>query len=291
MAVKKGLGRGLDALLTGRAVPQAAPAAEGLREIPLDQLRPSPFQPRRDMAPEALEELAQSIRAQGVMQPIVVREVGEGFEIIAGERRWRASRLAGLKRIPAVVRTVDDTTAMALALIENIQRQDLSPLEEALALQRLIKECKLTQQACAEAVGRSRPSVSNLLRLLDLPQDVQELLRQGKIEMGHARALLTLESAVQSRLAQKIAALGLSVRQAEMMVQQAQGGKTGAVPAGSRPSPNPRVHGLESALAKHWGMSVSIRPGAAGKGQLVLRYDSLDQLDNLLTRLPLNYVD
>ena len=282
MAVKKGLGRGLDALLSGRAAPQAAPG-EVLREIPLDALQPSRFQPRQEIAPEALEELAQSIRAQGVVQPLVTRELKEGgYEIIAGERRWRAARLAGLKRVPAVVRKVDDTAAMAVALIENIQREDLAPLDEAHALQRLIKEFKLTHQTAAEAVGRSRAAVSNLLRLLELHPDVQQLLREKKLEMGHARALLALAGAAQARLAQKVAALGLSVRQTEALVKQMQHG--GGRRKG-KTTPNPRVHGLESAFGKFFGLPVNIKHSAQGKGLLSLRYRTLNELDELLARL------
>ncbi len=282
MAVKKGLGRGLDALLSGRAAPQAA-QGEALREIPLDALKPSRFQPRQEITPEALEELAQSIRAQGVVQPIVTRELKDGgYEIIAGERRWRAARLAGLKRVPAVVRKVDDTAAMAMALIENIQREDLAPLEEANALLRLIKEFKLTHQACAEAVGRSRAAVSNLLRLLELNEDARQLLRQKKLEMGHARALLALTGAAQSKLAQKVAALGLSVRQTELLVKH---GQPASAKRKAKVPPNPRVHGLEAAFGKVLRLPVTIQHSTQGKGQLSLRYRTLNELDELLSRL------
>lgn len=285
MARKKGLGRGLDALLTGKVEAQPT-AGDKLQDIPLTQLVPSPFQPRREIAPEALEELAQSIRAQGVMQPIVVRAVDSGFEIIAGERRWRAAGLAGLKRIPAVVRAVDDTAAMAMALIENIQREELSPLEEAVALKRLIKECKLTHQQCADAVGRSRASVSNMLRLLELGEDVQQLMRTGQLEMGHARALLPLKSAAeQSRVAQRVAALALSVRQTEHMVRQLLDGGAGSGAAAATAIPNVRLHGLEAAFNRQLGLPASIRAGSKGGGQLVLRYQQLDELDALLKRL------
>lgn len=283
MATKKrGLGRGLDALLTG-AVNSAQPADdETLREIPLDELRPGRYQPRRDMDPEALESLAQSIRAQGVVQPLVVREADEGYEIIAGERRWRASRLAGLKKVPAIVREVTDDVALAVALIENIQREDLNPLEEAAALQRLIKECKMTHKQCAESVGRSRASVSNLLRLLELNEEVQAMVRGRQLEMGHARALLSLAVADQLKVAKKVVSLGLSVRQTESMVRRMQEGPAGD---SGKSTPDPRVHGLESSLSKRLGRPVKIQESGDGKGRLVMKFSSLGELDELLANL------
>lgn len=283
MATKKrGLGRGLDALLTGAVSAPQPTEDEALREIAIDDLSPGRWQPRRDIDPEALESLAQSIRAQGVVQPLVVREGEQGFEIIAGERRWRASKLAGLTKVPAIVREVSDDVALAVALIENIQREDLNPLEEAAALQRLIKECKMTHKQCAESVGRSRASVSNLLRLLDLNEDVQAMVRGRQLEMGHARALLSLDGDKQSKVAQKVAALGLSVRQTEAMVRQMQQAPAEKV---AKAAPDPRVHGLESALTKRLGRPVKIQESGEGKGKLVLKFSSLGELDELLNRL------
>lgn len=279
---KRGLGRGLDALLTGSVSSPEPTGDESLKEIALDDLRPGRWQPRRDIDPEALESLAQSIRAQGVIQPLVVRESDEGYEIIAGERRWRASRLAGIKSVPAIVREVSDDVALAVALIENIQREDLNPLEEAAALQRLIKECKMTHKLCAESVGRSRASVSNLLRLLDLNEDVQAMVRGRQLEMGHARALLSLSGQQQSNAAQKVSALGLSVRQTEAMVRQMQQPKA---PAADKSEPDPRLHGLEAAFGKRLGRPVKIQETGDGKGRLVLKFGHLAELDELLAKL------
>jgi ParB family transcriptional regulator, chromosome partitioning protein len=280
-ARKRGLGRGLEALLGAGVSVEPAPG-EALRELALDELKPGEYQPRRDMKPEALESLAESIRAQGVVQPIVVRPVADGFEIVAGERRWRAAGMAGLKRIPAIVREIPDQAALAVALIENIQRADLNPLEEATALQRLQKEYKLTHQQCAEAVGRSRAAVSNLLRLLDLNEDVQVLLREGKLEMGHARALLALDGSEQSRFAQRVVNLGLSVRQTEALVQSRRGDgrhKPRRAPA------NPRLQGIEKELARKLSTAVRIQPGERGRGRLVIAYGNLEQLDAIVTRI------
>lgn len=275
------MGRGLEALLGAGVSVEPAPD-EALRELALDELKPGEYQPRRDMKPEALESLAESIRAQGVVQPIVVRPVADGFEIVAGERRWRAARMAGLKRIPAIVREIPDQAALAVALIENIQRADLNPLEEATALQRLQKEYKLTHQQCAEAVGRSRAAVSNLLRLLDLNEDVQVLLREGKLEMGHARALLALDGSEQSRFAQRVVNLGLSVRQTEALVQSRRGDgrhKPRRAPV------NPRLQGIEKELARKLSTAVRIQPGERGRGRLVIAYGNLEQLDAIVTRI------
>ena len=280
-ARKRGLGRGLEALL-GTGVNVDPAAGEVLRELALGELRPGEYQPRRDMKPEALESLAESIRAQGVVQPIVVRPTPSGYEIVAGERRWRAARMAGLKRIPAIVREIPDQAALAVALIENIQRADLNPLEEAAALQRLQKEYKLTHQQCAGAVGRSRAAVSNLLRLLDLNEDVQTLLREGKLEMGHARALLALADGEQSRFAQRVVSLGLSVRQTEALVQSRRGdGKHRS----RRAAASPRLQGIEKDLAKKLSTPVRIQPGERGRGRIVIAYGNLDQLDSIVTRI------
>jgi ParB family chromosome partitioning protein len=280
-AKKRGLGRGLEALL-GAGVSVEPAAGEVLRDLALDELKPGEYQPRRDMKPEALESLAESIRAQGVVQPIVVRPTPGGYEIVAGERRWRAARLAGLKHIPAIVREIPDQAALAVALIENIQRADLNPLEEAAALQRLQKEYKLTHQQCAEAVGRSRAAVSNLLRLLELNEDVQVLLREGKLEMGHARALLALEGGEQSRFAQRVVNLGLSVRQTEALVQSRRGDGRHRP---RRAAANPRLQGLEKDLARKLSTAVRIQPGERGRGRIVIAYGNLEQLDAIVTRI------
>ncbi|GAC1035671.1 ParB/RepB/Spo0J family partition protein [Pseudomonas sp. No.117] len=289
MAVKKrGLGRGLDALLGGASVKvlqeqaAATPVSE-LQSLPVDIIQRGKYQPRRHMDPAALEELANSIRVQGLMQPIVVRAIGEGrYEIIAGERRWRASQQAGLDRIPALVRDVPDQVAIALALIENIQRQNLNPLEEAMALQRLQDEFELTQAQVAEAVGKSRSGVTNLLRLLALAEEAKELLAKGELEMGHARALLGLPKARQAEGARHVVARGLTVRQTEALVRQwlsgAEAGEKAAVV-------DPDISRLEQRLAERLGANVQIRHGEKGKGQLVIRYTSLDELQGVLAHI------
>ena len=285
MSVKKrGLGRGLDALLGGAApAPRgdsaaAAPENE-LRHLGLDLVQRGKYQPRKDMHPEALEELAASIRAQGVVQPIVVRPIGGGrFEIIAGERRWRASQLAGRDTIPAVVRDVPDEIAVAMALIENIQRENLNPMEEATALQRLIDEFGMTHQQVAEAVGRSRAAVTNLLRLLTLNPDVALLLEHGDLEMGHARALLGLAGEKQSEAARTVVARGLSVRETENLVRRLQSEKPKAPPR----APDPDIRRLQESLSERLGAAVRIDHGNKGKGKLVIAYNSLDELDGIL---------
>ncbi len=293
MSVKKrGLGRGLDALLGQAAV--AAPAApatgvgaadkgERLLKLPVDLLRRGRYQPRSDMRPESLQDLADSIRAQGVVQPIVVRPVGaNSYEIIAGERRWRAAQLAGLHEVPVVVRDVPDQAAMAMALIENIQREDLNPLEEALALKRLIEEFGLTHQLAAEAVGRSRAAVSNLLRLFELNDDVKQRIEQREIDMGHARALLALQGPLQSEAARRVAAKGLSVRETEQLVRRLLQGE--AAPAPHR-GVDPDVRRLQDDLAARLGASVDIQYNAKGKGRLVVHYNSLDELEGILEHI------
>ncbi|WP_426944414.1 ParB/RepB/Spo0J family partition protein [Pseudomonas oryzihabitans] len=289
MAVKKrGLGRGLDALLGGASVKvlqeqaAAAPVSE-LQSLPVDIIQRGKYQPRRHMDPTALEELANSIRVQGLMQPIVVRAIGEGrYEIIAGERRWRASQQAGLDRIPALVRDVPDQVAIALALIENIQRQNLNPLEEAMALQRLQDEFELTQAQVAEAVGKSRSGVTNLLRLLALAEEAKDLLARGELEMGHARALLGLPKARQAEGARHVVARGLTVRQTEALVRQ---WLSGAEPVEKGPAVDPDISRLEQRLAERLGANVQIRHGEKGKGQLVIRYTSLDELQGVLAHI------
>jgi ParB family transcriptional regulator, chromosome partitioning protein len=283
---KRGLGRGLSELLGGSAPEPEAPAAgERLRTLPIEALQPGKYQPRSHMDPARLQELADSLRAQGMIQPIVVRPVGrERYEIIAGERRWRAAQLAELRDVPVVVRETDDHTALAMALIENIQREDLNPLEEALALHRLIDEFSLTHQQAADAVGRSRAAVSNLLRLLELPDGVRRLVEQGRIEMGHARALLTLPAAQAEALARQAAEEQWSVRETERRVQAVQKQASLPPPAPRKPA-NADVAALERELSDSLGAAVSLQSGRGQAGKLVISYHSLDQLDGILERL------
>jgi ParB family chromosome partitioning protein len=279
MAKMRGLGRGLDALLGSDA--ERAPAGQP-SELALAALTPGRFQPRAHIDPDALAALADSIRSQGIIQPIVVRPVGSGrYEILAGERRWRAAGLAGLTVVPVVVRDVADRAAMAMALIENIQREDLNPLEQAAGLKRLVDEFGLTHDEAAQAIGSSRSQASNLLRLLGLAASVQALLREGRIDMGHARALLALDGARQVEIANRVAALGLSVRQTEQLVRAVL--KAPAARARGRRSRD--LEALESELSDRLGTTVNIRPGRKGAGQLVVRYASLDHLEALLAKL------
>ncbi|MBB3102996.1 ParB/RepB/Spo0J family partition protein [Azomonas macrocytogenes] len=293
MATKKrGLGRGLDALLGGASGSTSAQTMQEeanqidqreLYQLPLELIRPGKYQPRRDMDPATLEELAHSIRIQGVMQPIVVRPVGSGhYEIIAGERRWRACQQAGLDKIPALVREVPDEAAIAMALIENIQREDLNPIEEALALQRLQQDYQLTQQQVADAIGKSRVAVSNLLRLISLPEEVKTMLSHGDLEMGHARALLGLPSERQGEGARHVVARNLTVRQTEALVRQWLNGKPETA---EKPALDPDISRLEQRLAERLGSPVQIRHGHKGKGQLVIRYNSLDELQGVLAHI------
>jgi ParB family chromosome partitioning protein len=278
MAKVKGLGRGLDALL-GSDEPETG---ERLQQLSVSQLRPGKYQPRTHMDPEAIAQLAESIKAQGVIQPILARFVEDGkFEIIAGERRWRAAMLAGLDSVPVVVRQVPDEAALSMALIENIQREDLNPIEEATGIRRLIDEFGMTHEVAADAIGRSRSGVTNLLRLLALPAPVRELLIQGKLEMGHARALLTLPGARQVELANQIAARELSVRQAERLATQAQNTAGKA----QRPAQDRDIAALEEELSDRLGTNVSIVPGKKGAGRVVINYADLDHLDQMLTKL------
>jgi len=297
---KPTLGRGLADLLGSSARPtqsDAVPPAEAraatgdeLTRLPLDALQRGKYQPRSDLHPESLDELARSIKAQGVVQPIVVRPLatagagGARYEIIAGERRWRAAQLAGLADIPAIVRHIPDEAAIAVALIENIQRENLNPLEEARALQRLISEFRLTHAQAAEAVGRSRAGVSNLLRLLELSAEVCELIERRQIEMGHARALLGLaERGAQRQAAAEILAKGLSVRETEALVRRmlSSPGEAQRTP----PSADPNVRHLEQQLTEKLGAQVAIRHAAGGKGSLVISYNSLDELDGILAHI------
>jgi ParB family chromosome partitioning protein len=294
---KRGLGRGLEALLgeaKPRPEPGTPPAREQLMQIPLDLLSRGKYQPRVDMREESLQELADSIKAQGVIQPIVVRPVGspmqgqpQRYEIVAGERRWRAAQMAGLHEIPAVLRRIDDEHAVALALIENIQREDLNPLEEALALSRLIGEFQLTHQQAAEAVGRSRAAVSNLLRLLDLPQAIRPLIEKRELEMGHARALLSLPAAKQqAEVGALVAKKGLSVRETEAIVRRliAHAGNGKGARPGKR-SKDPDIERLENDLADKLGATVELQHSTTGKGKLVISYHSLDELDGILAHI------
>lgn len=281
-------GAALDtAAVTATAQPAQALPDNGLREIDLDQLTPGEYQPRRDMHKETLQELADSIRQEGVLQPISVRPIsghsgGAKYEIIAGERRWRASQMAGIRHIPAIVRNVDDEQAAAIALIENLQREDLNPLEEARGLQRLIDEFDLTHQETATAVGKSRAAVSNLIRLLELAPEVQQLLADGSLSMGHARALLGLSGArSQAAAAADIVARGLSVRQTEALVKQLQAGGSTGKPAGT-PSQSADIRRLQDDLSGKLGAKVAIQHTAGGKGKLVISYNSVDELDGIL---------
>ncbi|WP_293765933.1 ParB/RepB/Spo0J family partition protein [uncultured Aquitalea sp.] len=279
MAKLKGLGRGLDALLAA-----AEPADDRLTTLSIDLIRPGKYQPRSRMNEAALEELAASIRAQGVIQPVVVREIGLGeYELIAGERRWRAARKAGLAEVPAVIKTVPDEAALAMALIENIQRQELDPIEEAHGLKRLIDEFGLTHESAAEAVGRSRSAVSNLLRLLALPEPVQKQIHEGGMEMGHARALLSLPVVEQLSLAQEVAEKGLSVREVERRVQQQAVKKT--TPSSRHGGMDNDIHRLEQEVSEKIGAKVSIRHNPSGHGKLQVDYANLEELDDLLKKL------
>ena len=294
MTKKKRLGRGLDALLS-KPVSEAASvighSVDRLQNIPLDLLRRGQYQPRVDMRQDTLEDLANSIRAQGVVQPIVARPIAspgasQNYEIVAGERRWRAAQMAGLSEIPAVIRNVDDDAAIAMALIENIQREDLNPLEEAKALDQLIREFDLTHQQAAEAVGRSRAAVSNLLRLLDLSDKVRPLLESRQLEMGHARALLSIgNNAKQYEAARQVVKGGLSVRATERLVRRflAEGSATGR----KKPAANADadIRRLEVDISERLGAKVRIDHGGSGAGKVVVAYNSLDELDGILKHI------
>ena len=294
---KRGLGRGLDALLGAGLNAQstgtedhasskhgvASEEGTAFKELPVDLIQSGKYQPRREIEPESLRELADSIIAQGLMQPIVVRPISDQkYEIIAGERRWRATQLAGLDVIPAVIRDVSDQAAIAMALIENIQREDLNPIEEAASLQRLQREFELTQQEVATAVGKSRSTVANMLRLMTLQEDVRRLLEHGDLEMGHARALLGLEGSDQSQAARTVVGKGLTARQTEALVRNWSATKT--QPA-SDTSVDPNIRQLQDDLSQRLGASVKIQHSAKGKGKLVLHYNSLDELDGILSHI------
>jgi len=280
MAKLKGLGRGLDALLGGED--NAAPPQGDLRMMKVTQLAPGKYQPRTQMDSESLQELADSIRAQGLMQPILAREVASGYEIIAGERRWRAAQLAGLAEIPVLLREVADDAVAAMALIENIQREDLNAIDEAHGLQRLIQEFGMTHDAVAQAVGKSRTSVSNLLRLLNLSRPVQDMLTAGLIEMGHARALLPLHAGAQRELAHEIETRGLSVREVERRVARLKD-NTSAQPA--RQAVSRDILRLEEALSDALGMTAHVQTSNKGSGKLTLQFASTEELQGLLQKL------
>ena len=273
----KGLGRGLDALLGGDEPPRDA-----LITLPVARIQPGRYQPRTRMDQQALAELAASIRAQGLMQPVLVRPVDrDRYELIAGERRWRAAQMAGLAEVPALVREVPDESALALSLIENIQREDLNPLEEASGLQRLVDEFRMTHEQAADAVGRSRSATTNLLRLLKLARPVQDLVMEGALEMGHARALIALEAARQIEVARRVAPKGLSVRDTEALVQKMLRGAAGP----RRKKGDRDLARLEEELSERLGTTVEIKAARKGRGKLIVHYASLDHLEQLLKKL------
>ena len=275
----RGLGRGLDALLSGNNDDKGD---DTLRELKVAQLKPGKYQPRSHMDETALNELAASIKAQGIIQPILARELKDGsYEIIAGERRWRAAQIAGLSFVPVLVRKVEDNAALVMALIENIQRENLNPLEEAVGIQRLIDEFLMSHQTAADAVGRSRSATSNLLRLLKLPQLIQDMVMTGQLDMGHARALLALEGVSQISAANKIVSEGLSVREAEKLVQHIQNPQ----PVHVKEKPDRDILNLQEALSQRIGTTVQIKIGSKGAGKLVIDYSSHDHLDELMARL------
>ena len=285
-ARKRGLGKGLDALLgtTGVVLPELD-GTEKLSNLPVDLIKRGQYQPRQTMNPEALQELAESVRTQGVVQPILVRPLpgSDKYEIIAGERRWRAAQMAGLHQVPALIRDVPDQAAACIALIENIQREDLNPLEEARTLSRLLHEFKMTHEAVAVAVGRSRSTVSNLLRLLDLHADVQALLESGSLEMGHARAIAALPVEQQASMARMVVKQGLSVRQIEKLVKES--GKPGKKKHTPVKKTDPNIRKLQNDLSERLGTPVSIKHTTRGKGTLVIQYNSVDELDGILKRI------
>jgi ParB family chromosome partitioning protein len=291
-AKKRGLGRGLDALLGGMQSDQSSTQApsnesrESLNRLPVDLIQRGRYQPRREFDPDSLRELADSIAAQGVIQPVVVRPVeNDRYELIAGERRWRAAQQAGLDEIPVVIKEVTEEAAMAMGLIENIQREDLNPLEEANALSRLLHEFGLTHQEVAKAVGKSRTTVTNLLRLLELNEEVKQLVETRRLEMGHARALLGLQEEAQTRAANQVVKQGLSVRETERLVRRLQGEAENPARPRQAPAEDPDVRRLVNGLAEKLGAKVDLQQGAKGKGKLVIGYNSLDELEGILDHI------
>ena len=289
MVKKRGLGKSLDALLaytrssteTEDAIEDVTPQEDTLTQLDVELIQRGKYQPRREMDSQALEDLANSIRAQGVIQPLIVRPVGDKYEIIAGERRWRAAQLAGLGEVPVIIRNIPDEAAMAIALIENIQREDLNPIEEAIALNRLINEFDMTHQDVAEAIGKSRTTVTNLLRLLILPEEVKNMLERGQLEMGHARTLITLPESLQLETAQTIVARGLSVRETENLVRYLQT----PTQTNQKKSADPDIIRLQDMLTHQLKLKVAIQCNAKGKGKLIIHYKNLKELDMLLSQL------
>lgn len=290
MAKKRGLGKGLDALLSSvsdleETSGSNAESIDGYKLLPVDIIQRGRYQPRRDIDPQSLEELANSIRAQGVMQPIVVRPIdADRYEIIAGERRWRATQMAEMFEIPAIVKDVPDEAAIAMALIENIQRENLNPIEEAASLQRLQDEFELTQQEVADAVGKSRPAVANLLRLMKLTDEVKKMLEYGDLEMGHARALLTLEDENQIAAAKEVSGKGLSVRQTEVLVKKLHQGES-LPEKKAAPEPDQRLSEISNQLSQRFATKVAISGSASGKGKITINYDSDETLEAILNMI------
>ncbi len=286
MVKKRGLGKSLDALLAYRnaeteiSMVASSSTAEKLAQLSVHRIVRGQYQPRREMDEAALEELASSIRTQGIIQPLIVRPIGDQYEIIAGERRWRAAQLAGLTEVPVIIRHIPDDAAIAIALIENIQREDLNPIEEAMALQRLLEEFDMTHQQVAEAIGKSRATVTNLLRLLALPEEIKTQLARGLLEMGHARALLTLPAALKTEVATAILNRHLSVREAEHLVRRLQSAEA----ATARKPLAPHLVGIQEDLARQLKLPVAIQCNAKGKGKLVIHYRNLTELDSLLSQ-------
>ena len=291
MAVKRGLGRGLDALLNGNNTsrlnkkPTLSELSQRdvLQKVAIGRLKPGVYQPRKHMDPDALEELSQSIRSQGILQPLLVRAVDDDYEIIAGERRWRAAQQAELTEVPVLIRDLSDQAILAISLIENIQREDLNPMEESIALQRLIDEFSMTHQAIAEIIGRSRSTISNLLRLQSLHPDVKYMLENNDLEMGHARALLSLSAEAQHEIAREIVSQGLSVREAEKLVRQYQ--QPPQESAAKSATANPDTLLLQTDLAEKLGAKVKISHNHTGKGKLQIQYNSLDELEGILAHI------
>jgi ParB family transcriptional regulator, chromosome partitioning protein len=288
MVKKRGLGKSLDALLAytstdnEHAATESRNAEDQLTHLPTQQLTRGKYQPRREMDSQALEELATSIRNQGIIQPLIVRPIGDQYEIIAGERRWHAAKMAGLTEVPVIIRHIPDEAAIAIALIENIQREDLNPIEEAFALQRLIEEFDMTHQQVAESVGKSRTTVTNLLRLLVLPDEIKTLLESGRLEMGHARTLITLSEEQQLKIAEMIVARGLSVRETEHLVSRLQ---TPNQPSHAKQQLRPDLLNIQDHLAKQLKLRVAIQCNAKGKGKVVIHYRNLKELDQLMAQL------
>jgi ParB family transcriptional regulator, chromosome partitioning protein len=289
MVKKRGLGKSLDALLayTGSDATQSdndiTVANDAMQQMDVTQIQRGKYQPRREMDPASLDDLANSIRTQGIIQPIIVRPVDDKYEIIAGERRWRAAQLAGLTEVPVIVRHIPDEAAIAIALIENIQRENLNPIEEATALQRLIDEFGMTHQEAADAVGKNRATISNLLRLLVLPEEVRTMLERGQLEMGHARTLITLPEATQLEAANLIISRQLSVRETETLVRQLQAQETPTIAKSQKPV-DPDIQNLQSSLARQLKMKVAIKCNAKGRGKLIIHYRNLTELDDLIAQ-------